>query len=128
MNQELEQVIAKIEAEAYQKGWADAISSVFAAAQNQGTYKAVPAKKSAGMAQPDAGKSVGGQPGFRSGSTVLLALDLIKKRPGLTTSDIIAHLKNDDPHIVERTIRTALGRLKAKRYAGQNEGRWRALS
>lgn len=128
MRQELELLITKIEEESYHRGWADAIASLVEASQKCGTPQVPPIKKNAPPPKSDGGKRLGGQPGFRSGSTVFTAMELIRKRPGMTTSEIISHMTANDPSVVERTIRTALGRLKDRDHAVQDEGRWSALS
>jgi len=53
-----------------------------------------------------------------------LVLGVIMQRPGLRGVDIVTHLKNADTEVHERTVRTALHRLKRAGKIKVVNGRW----
>lgn len=109
----LNKIAAEIETEAYAKGWNDALATVFASLRN------VPKK---------GGSDATGTPGTavrrpRKDSDAWRVLEQIKKSPGLTGAEIVEALEKEGTPVKERTVRTALHRLRAK-FIKQQDERW----
>jgi hypothetical protein len=121
---DLNRIAADLEAEAFQRGWNAAIAAIMAAVNSQPIPK--PENNSTSIPAQDLFKPKRKRMrGFRSDSTVSLVLDKIKHIPGLTGVEIVNALQEKNPKIEERTVRTALRRLRIKYGQITNqEGRW----
>ena len=70
--------------------------------------------ESAGLEQADGGKAV---------STAAIVLHAIRNNPGMRGVEIVAQLQRGDAEIKERTVRTALHRLRGEKIYIE-DGRW----
>lgn len=102
--------------EAYARGWRDAI----AALQSQAAQLGVPtnAKQEAADSPPPP------KPRGRPAKAISLVRDAIYSTPGLRGVDLIGKLSTGDTPVVDRTVRSALRRLRKSRVIWQRNGKW----
>jgi hypothetical protein len=124
------EMLTQLETDSYARGMADALAAVRAALdQIAAGSKAMPVRK----ADPEqsaailtaAEKSQENKPRFRANSDVGRVFDEICKHPGNRGFQLQALLAMSGSVVNERTMRTALNRLKKRGYVEQRaEGAW----
>lgn len=104
--------------EAYARGWRDAI----AALQSQAAQLGVPtnAKQEAADLPP----TPPAKPRGRPAKAISLVRDAIYSNPGLRGVDLIGKLSVGETPVVDRTVRSALRRLRKARVIWQRNGKW----
>lgn len=114
--------IRRLEKEAYQRGWNDAVAKILAAASqgmpiNEHTASAVP---------PSAGKGNG--PLKSEIPIIEMIHGIIKERPGLRGADVfreaVTRIPGSDFKTMDRSGRTALKRLKDRGRIMQRSKKW----
>ena len=125
MNHDLNKIAEEIRTEAYkngyQKGQEDALSAINRAVEQMSL-------SSASLPSPLPPLLNGGQqrvePSFREGSTMALVHEFIKENQGHAGIEIVNGLIQGGHKTEERTIRTALHRLKDKKVVTNRDGKW----
>lgn len=106
--------VKRLEKEAYQRGWDDAVARILAAASKDIPVSLLPTMDSA-RPKPDI-------------PMIELIHDIIKKHPGLRGASIfrrvVARIPGSDFKTVDRTGRTSLSRLKKRGRIGQINKKW----
>jgi transposase len=110
----LNKIAAEIAAEAYTKGWNEAISAIMAGVRQVGRKNTI--SQSEAATAPAKRRP-------RKGSDAMKVLEQIIKKPGLTGAGIVSALENAGTPVHERTVRTALHRLRGK-FIEQREEAW----
>lgn len=109
--------LERLEREAYKKGWDAAIAHVLSAAQQS-------AQPSVKLEVPVASMDTAGQ----EPSVIDLTLNAIRSGNGLAGHQIAKMVQSAFPadrhKAVERTVRTALARLKNRGKIENHEGKW----
>lgn len=111
----LNEIAKAIEAEAYNKGWNDAIKAIMTNIRRTGKRFS---DQLNGISVP---RSASRRP--RQGSDTHKVLSRIKHQPGLTGVELVSALKEVGTPVHERTVRTALHRLRG-RFIEQRDERW----
>ncbi len=113
------EIIAQVEREAYQRGHDDAVKKIMAAAQ-----PASPSPPTTAKQKPN----VWALSFSRDKSVVKTVQDIIATYPGqrgTTLVDMVAKLSpGRDRKSVDRTVRTALMRLKKRQLIEPRDGKW----
>lgn len=105
----LKEAVSQIEAEAYRRGWEEAMAAVQrAAAKSQHDLFSNPINKNS----------------ERDQSTIQLVKQIIIKEPGLTGIQIVERSVEKDETAHERTVRTALRRLRIRGIIEIKNSRW----
>src|SRR5216684_2382316 len=121
IDQALAEAAERIRREAYQAGWRDAVAALNKAAAEAAELPAVEAGSEIEYA-PSKGSA--GQSGPTQGSTPWYVLQAVKKRPGMTGSEIVSVVKESGHKVSEGSIRTSLARLKDRKLAVSRHGKW----
>ena len=117
----LAQAAEKIKREAYSQGWRDAITAVNKAAADltePGTIPEINSLDSVGTSV----QSTSGGPTV--GSTPWYVLQAVKKRPGMTGSEVVSVVQEAGHKVSEGSIRTSLVRLKGRKLIVSRHGKW----
>jgi hypothetical protein len=121
MDNPLIEAAEKIRREGYQAGWRDAVAALNKAA-------AEAADMSPSEAAPEAdyvvSKGLTAQGGPTQGSTPYYVLQAIKKRPGMTGSEIVSVVQGDGHKVSDGSIRTSMARLRDRKLAVSRHGKW----
>jgi len=124
-SEKLAQLAAELELAAYQRGYRDGLRAASTSIQKLMSADAeseLPAETSdSGREKPRIRLRM------RKGSDQYRVLDFIEKNPGLRGVQIVERLsasKSDEEPIEERTVRTALHRLKQHGMIVQQENAW----
>lgn len=115
-NAELEKALSYIkemQSAAYKRGWNDALKAI-----NKAAHAVVAAPNIAGI-ELDSEKDMNDNP-FRNGSDAARVYDYVRNNPGRSGMEIIQALN----YVDERTIRTALHRMKLRGFVQNLDGRW----
>ena len=121
MSKELSTIQAKIEAliqEAYHLGRSEGISDIARAAGQMS------ANASIRPTFPHFATTEEKDIDFRDGSTIKLVHEYVKENQGLLGIELVKDLQTAGHKIEERTIRTALHRLKKKKFLENRGGKW----
>jgi hypothetical protein len=114
-------ILAEAEAQAYARGWADAISAVTKAASAVTPVLAAPAN-GAGV-ETILGSMISDTPktrGRRPGSAVKAIINAIHQQPGMRGVEIVAYLHGNGWVVGDKTVRSALRRLKGQEVWQRN--------
>lgn len=106
---ELDRIIAEIEQRSYRRGWDDAIRHIVNAAK---------------VTLPDGEAPRAASRRRREGSGQQVLVDIIRERPGLGGVELVAASEQRGTPIKERTLRTALIRLKRGGEIINRNGKW----
>lgn len=120
---ELDRLIAEIKKEAFQDGWNAAVRAVTVAANEMADK---PATRTGSRLKKPATKQRQRRR-LKAGAAPSTVVAILQNEPGLTGAGIIAAAnkgKAEGRAVAERTIRTALARLKASEKIVQIENRW----
>lgn len=117
--EEFFRLVRQLEAEAYDRGWRDAIAAVTARADELRRQPAADAGR------PETVKIA--KPRGRPAKALGLVKSIITEYPGKTGVEIVAALESRGTPVAERTVRTCLRRLRLTRAIHQREGRWYPL-
>jgi hypothetical protein len=125
---EIEKVLAeaaeKIRREAYAAGWQAAIAAINKAATELADPAAIP---SAGDVAPLDFSSSGGAPaanGIKMGSTPWYVLQAVRKRPGMTGSEVVDVVTQGGHKVPDGLVRTSLARLGNKKLIVSRHRKW----
>jgi hypothetical protein len=121
MDQALAEAAERIRREAYQAGWRDAIAALNKAAAEAAE---LPAGEGGSEVEYSPPNGTSGQSGPTQGSTPWYVLQAVKKRPGMTGSEIVSVVKESGHKVSEGSIRTSLARLKERKLAVSRHGKW----
>ena len=113
----------KIRREAYARGWRDAIGALQKASEaalegSQGDGDPAPSFDVSG------GRDTDGPANLTVGSTPYYTFQAIKKRPGMTGSEVVTAVQDGGHNVSEGNIRTSIARLKGKRYIVARHNKW----
>jgi hypothetical protein len=119
----LQPVISEIERDAYNRGWEDCLANVVRMAQNPNT----PQQPRLDLNDtPRKLASVGSGGGDRTIASIVE--DFVKNHPGQRGNAIVSFVASEVPEksrkVLDRTVRTALVRLKSKEKIRSMDGRW----
>jgi hypothetical protein len=114
LKEEIARLIQTAEEAAYQRGWDDALAAVLKAAAKP----SVSGFQTEESAEP---RKTGGRPATNA---VRLVETSVSGVPGKRGVDVVKDVQAIDPSIPERTVRTALRRLKLHKRIWQRDGRW----
>ena len=124
----LEPIIAEIEREAYKKGWDAALRHVVDIASNP----AQPAQRSLPLvSEPLVNNALNGATIAQSSATLTMVDvvgQVVRHSPGLRGTDIVSAIhgvnRDKDRKAMDRTVRTALLRLRKKGAIVSRDGGW----
>ena len=118
LDAELDAVVDRIRADAYSRGWADAIANVLSAAQSA---HAAPTAAQDTMVAP----ATSTKAGYGAvGASIDLTFDAIGER-GVTPAEIIAHAYRELGETIKKSsVRGRLHRLAKNGQARNERGRW----
>lgn len=105
----LKHAINQLEAEAYKRGWEEAMAAIQKAAVN---------------VQKDLFANPVRDDSLQDRSTIELVREIIETSPGLTGVQIVEKATMKDPAAHERTVRTALRRLRMREIIRNENNRW----
>jgi hypothetical protein len=114
----LNEIAKAIEAEAYNKGWNDCLNAVMSSVRQTGRRHAQPSED--GIVKPAMRRP-------RKDSDAAKVLTQITEVPGLVGVELVAALAKAGSPVHERTVRTALHRLRG-RFIEQKGDRWYPIS
>jgi hypothetical protein len=120
-NNALAEAAEKIRREAYQAGWRDAVAALSKAAQEAAELSPDD------MGGGDFGTPSGSQQsanGVSQGSTPWYVLQAVRKRPGMTGSEVISVVHEGGHRVSEASIRTSLMRLERKKLIISRHKKW----
>ena len=121
LDQALAEAAEKMRREAYQAGWRDAVAALNKAA-------AEAAELPVGEAVPEGdyvlSKGVTAQGGPTQGSTPWYVLQAVKKKPGMTGSEVVSVVQENGHRVSDGSIRTSLARLKERKLTVSRHGKW----
>lgn len=113
----------KIKREAYARGWRDAI-----AALQQASEDAIGNGQAEGETPTvitfGGIRDAGGQTNLTQGSTPYYTYQAIKKRPGMTGTEIVAAVQAAGHNVSEGNIRTSISRVKDKKLIVSRHNKW----
>lgn len=112
-------LLADIELEAYQRGWRDAIAAIAKKAEEL-MNPTTPAADKAAFIEPSAVRKPRGRPA----KAPAIVKELILGHSGLTGAEIVRLLVSQGSTVGERTIRTALHRLKKAEAIEKRGDKW----
>ncbi|MGD0418638.1 MAG: hypothetical protein ABSA68_03500 [Xanthobacteraceae bacterium] len=115
---EIARIIADAEQAAYQRGWHEALLSVAIAAKQMANPNIATAPAKASLEPPPA------RPGRPASNTVKIVGDIITQNPGMAGVDVVKAAQAIDNTIKERTVRTALRRLRLAKVIWKRSGLW----
>jgi hypothetical protein len=110
----------KLKREAYLAGWRDAVAALNKAAAEIGE---MPAHEAGGIGDITPSHAGSGN-GPTVGSTPWYVHQAVKKKTGMTGSEVVSVVKESGHNVSEGSIRTTLVRLKAKRLIVSRHGKW----
>jgi len=113
----LAEAIEKIRREAYSAGWRDAVAALNKAAAE--AADAAPESFDGGDIQPP-GRA--GDP--KAGSTPWYVLQAVRKRHGMTGSEVVSVLHESGHKVSDASIRTSLIRLEARKLIVSRHKKW----
>ena len=115
--------IQRLENEAYQRGWNDAVEKILAAASSGG----MPANEPPAAAAPPSVSKSNGSPNPEM-PVIELIYGIIKERPGLRGADVfreaVTRMPGSNFKTMDRSGRTALSRLKERGRIIQRSKKW----
>jgi hypothetical protein len=129
-NKLLKDVVSGIEAEAYRRGFHDglraAVSAVKGLRPDAHKAEATETVSSSGNGADVVQRHVlsPNRPNLRENSDQMRVLKAIRSTPGMRGIEILRALESAGTPVHERTLRTALGRLKRNEHIEQREERW----
>ena len=116
----------KISREAYARGWRDAVAALQKAAAE--LAESPVANNSDSIGPIDLSISKGAVPNnLTVGSTPYYTYQAIKKRPGMTGSEIVAAVQEAGHNVSEGNIRTSIARVKDKKLIVARHNKWFAV-
>jgi hypothetical protein len=119
----LTEATEKIKREAYARGWRDAIAALQKAAE--GAVEGGQLDTEGATLVFDSSVSNGAKDGSLTvGSTPYYTFQAIKKRPGMTGSEIVVAVQEAGHNVSEGNIRTSIARLKGKRLIVARHNKW----
>ncbi|HTC04212.1 MAG TPA: hypothetical protein VK749_12495 [Xanthobacteraceae bacterium] len=116
---EIARIIADAEQAAYQRGWHEALLSVAIAAKQMCNPNIATAPAKASPPEPPVAR-----PGRPSSNTVKIVGDIIIENPGMSGVDVVKAAQAIDSMIKERTVRTALRRMRLAKVIWKRSGLW----
>jgi hypothetical protein len=117
----------KLRREAYAQGWRAAIKAMLEATNNVATELAGPVEENFQIADDLATPSVinPNRPGDpTAGSTPWYVLQAVRRRHGMTGSEIVSVVREGGHKVSEGSIRTALSRLGEKKLIVGRHRKW----
>jgi hypothetical protein len=111
-------LVQAAEQAAYHRGWADALAALRHAAE------AVIAPDVDHTPSQTPARSEPRKTGRPASATIQVVEDCINASPGKKGVDVVKAAQMVDPHIPERTVRTALRRLKMQKKIYQRNNLW----
>jgi hypothetical protein len=121
MDNPLLEAAEKIRREGYQAGWRDAVAALNKAAAEAAD---LPPGEAASDSDYVVSKGVTAQGGPTQGSTPWYVLQAIKKRPGMTGSEIVSVVQDSGHKVSDGSIRTSMARLRDRKLAVSRHGKW----
>jgi hypothetical protein len=121
LNSLLAQALEKAKKEGYLQGWRDALTTISKAVADAGEPEVIPDINSIENPTPSAHSTSGGP---TVGSTPWYVLQAVKKRPGMTGSEVVAVVTEGGHKVSEGSIRTSLVRLKNRKLIVSRHGKW----
>jgi hypothetical protein len=121
LNSLLSQALEKAKKEGYLQGWRDALATVSKAVGEAGEPEVIPDINSLENVSSTTHATAGGP---TVGSTPWYVLQTVKKRPGMTGSEVVAVVKEGGHKVSEGSIRTSLVRLKNRKLIVSRHGKW----
>jgi hypothetical protein len=109
----------KLRKEAYAAGWRDAITALTKAAAEAD----LPLSES-GQSTEYAAPSVGAVGGITQGSTPWYVFQAVRKRPGMTGSEVVSVVQEGGHKVSDASIRTSLIRLERKKLIVSRHKKW----
>jgi hypothetical protein len=113
----LKSLVDDIQRQAYQRGWEDAVASILEAARSKAGVAALPSP-------------VLGAPHQPSQPMIDIVREIIRSHPGARGSQIVSEVQKVRPEqtrkSLDRTVRTALMRLKKRGAIESRSGVWYA--
>jgi hypothetical protein len=121
LNSLIAEATEKLRKEAYAQGWRDAVAALTKAAAEAAEVD--PTQIGAGGTVP-LDISTGGQAGVTQGSTPWYVLQAVRKRPGMTGSEVVSVVQESGHRVSDASIRTSLIRLAAKKLIASRHKKW----
>jgi hypothetical protein len=119
----LAEAAERIRREAYAAGWRDAMAAVTQAATELAEPSAIPdGGNPSSDFSPSTNNPQGG--GLKMGSTPWYVLQAVKKRPGMTGSEVVDVVREGGHKVSDGSIRTALIRLSDKKLIVARHRKW----
>jgi hypothetical protein len=108
----LDAIVSELEDAAYKRGLDDALRAI---------TEAVARLRDVNPISPQPHKTT---PRLRAGSDMDRVLEAVKRKPGLRGIELVSVLEENGTPVEERTLRTALHRLKVRGFLENRETRW----
>jgi hypothetical protein len=119
--EKIDSLLAEVERESYARGWRDAIAALQEKAPEMAPSDPNADKRGNGAsADPGAHQRQRGRPE----KAISLVKNEIFGDPGLRGVDIVRSLEKKRTPVVDRTVRSALRRLKGSKTVWQRNGKW----
>jgi hypothetical protein len=113
----------KMKREAYARGWRDAIAALQKA--SEGAIEVGQGEAETAFTLDLSGSKNGeGPSNLTVGSTPHYTFQAIKKRPGMTGSEVVTAVQEGGHNVSEGNIRTSIARLKGKRLIVARHNKW----
>jgi hypothetical protein len=112
----------KLRREAYAAGWRDAVAALTKAAAE--AAELAPGDLALGGADFSASAAAQSTAGVTQGSTPWYVLQAVRKRPGMTGSEVVSVVQEGGHKVSDGSIRTSLIRLAAKNLIVSRHRKW----
>ena len=122
----LAEAAEKMKREAYAAGWRDAIAAL-TKSMNELVDPATMGNFEIGDAQPVASGAISRTTNSKlpkQGSTPWEVLQVVKKRPGMTTVQVVEAMKTGGHSAPEGSIRTSIFRMKTRKFIVARHNKW----
>ncbi len=123
LKDEIARMIESSEEASYQRGWKDACETMKLAVDAIMESSTEKGLRLQGIVEPRDVEAPR-RTGRPASPTIGVVEDCINRAPGMKGVDVVNAVQTIDSSIPERTIRTALRRLKIHKRIWQREGRW----
>lgn len=117
----IDSVLAEVERESYARGWRDAIAALQEKAPEMAPIDPIAGKRGNGA---DIDSVTRPRQRGRPEKAISLVKNEIFGEPGLRGVDIIRSLEKKGTPVVDRTVRSALRRLKGSKTVWKRNGKW----
>ena len=121
--EKIDSLLAEVDRESYARGWRDAIAELQAKAPNLAPINPLADKRGNGVHVDSKPRQRG-----RPEKAISLVQNEIVGEPGLRGVDIVRSLEKKGTPVGDRTVRSALRRLKGAKIAWQRSGKWYSKS